>query len=100
MCLGEKKPGPTTNAKLKDMILTNWACWGFVGVQLNQGDNKLVENDCGIIADLAANSLPDMISIIAVLILSIFLPARIHYLFLPVILFFPFSEIMQIRKNI
>jgi ABC-type bacteriocin/lantibiotic exporter with double-glycine peptidase domain len=91
-----------TNAKLKDMILTNWACLRDSHRSSVESGKiiSLVENDCGIIADLAANSLPDMISIIAVLILSIFLAGRIHYLFLPVILFFSVLEIMQIQKKI
>ena len=91
-----------TNAKLKNMILTNWACLRDSHRSSVESGKiiSLVENDCGIVANLATNSLPDMISIIAVLILSIFIAGRIHYLFLSVILFFSVLEIMQIQKKI
>jgi len=61
---------------------------------------NLIENDCDIVANIATNSLSDMISIIVNLILSIIIVSRIHYLFLPIILFFSVVEIMQIQKKI
>ena len=98
----KKRNQVNTNAKLKVMILTNWACLRDshrMSVESGKIIN-LIENDCDIVANIATNSLSDMISIIVNLILSIIIVSRIHYLFLPIILFFSVVEIMQIQKKI